>query len=91
MSNRVPPATSRQIFDELSLAKCEISNMVAAEVGYLGSPRLEHIKMADLMIEARMVALEANPNLKKPTTPIDKAVQRFIDLNREYAAAAEIA
>jgi hypothetical protein len=87
VSNGVSRPKSEEIFGQLCLAKGEIANLIAHDLGYIGVPRYEHIQAASLMIEARMLALTNNPSFLTTKTPIEMAVQRYVDLNQEYSVA----
>jgi hypothetical protein len=86
MSNGAPRPTSQELFDQICIAKGEIASLIAADLGYIGIPRSEHIHAASLMIEARMLALQTNPQNVPTKTPTEKAVQRYINLDCEYSA-----
>jgi hypothetical protein len=91
MTNAASPPSSQEIFDRLCSAKGEIARLVAADLGYIGVPRYEHIHAASLMVEATMLAMDSDPRFMTINTPLEKAIRKYIELDREYSAATALA
>jgi hypothetical protein len=90
MSNGTPRPSSQDTFEKLCTAKGEIARLIAADLGYLGIPRYEHIHAASLMVEARMLASERNPPFQKTDTPLEQALQKYLELDLEYSAVTAL-
>jgi hypothetical protein len=91
MSNGAARQSSQRIFEQLCFAKGDIARLIAADLGYVGVPRYEHIHAASLMVEAKVLAMDNDPRFITTNTPIEKAITRYIDLDQEYSAATALA